>query len=58
MPVKRRRPIMRINKPGERTTYILGVETEAEYSELKKGRLKLDKLKETKDYIVYRKARA
>ena len=56
MPVKRRQIIKMVDKKTSRTVYVLGVNTEDEYTKLKKGKLALEKLKDTKNYMVYRKA--
>lgn len=56
MPVKRRQIIKMVDKKTSRTIYVLGVNTEDEYTKLRKGKLALEKLKGTKNYIVYRKA--
>ena len=52
MPAKK---ILWINpKTSERPMYVLGVNTEEEYAQLKQKKTKLDIVKETKDYIVYK----
>lgn len=56
MPVKRRQIIKMVDKKTSRTIYVLGVNTEDEYTKLRKGKLALEKLKDTKNYMVYRKA--
>ena len=45
-----------VDKKTSRAVYVLGVNTEDEYTKLRKGKLELEKLKDTKNYIVYRKA--